>query len=119
MLHDIYSLGVILLEVGLWRSLLDWKIPDHGVLPAGLQALLLGIDVSGIMANPSIVQSKLIETAKRQLPRVMGNSYTSVVVSCLSCVEGGLTTPSKSISREGPALAYIESVVERLEEIRL
>ena len=118
MLHDIYSLGVILLEVGLWRSLLDWENPKNK-LPSGLSALLRGTDITSITSNPSIVQSKLIETAKRQLPRAMGNRYTSVVVSCLSCVEGGLTTSSKGLSDRSPTLAYMESVVERLESIRL
>lgn len=118
MLHDIYSLGVIFLEIGLWRSLLDWKTPANK-LPQGLGVILRRFSIADVLESPSIVQTKLIETAKRQLPRVMGIKYTNVVVSCLTCVGGGLTTSSKGLSDRNPAFAYIESVVERLEEIHL
>jgi hypothetical protein len=118
MLHDIYSLGVILLEVGPWRSLLGWEAQKKKS-PTGLGAILRGIDIGSVAQKPSIVQSKVIETAKRQLPRVMGSQYTNVVVSCLSSVERGLSTSSKGLPGRSPSLAYIESVVEKLEEIKL
>ncbi|KAK0117519.1 hypothetical protein ONS95_011859 [Cadophora gregata] len=118
MLHDIYSLGVILLEIGLWNSLLEWK-NSQDKLPLGLAALLRGYTLEQVTTDPSLVRTRLIDTAKRQLPRVMGSKYTAVVVSCLSCVEGGLTTSSKGLADRNPALAYMEAVVERLEEIEL
>ncbi|PVH79908.1 hypothetical protein DL98DRAFT_211386 [Cadophora sp. DSE1049] len=118
MLHDIYSLGVILLEIGLWNSLLNWETPQDK-LPRGLAALLKGYALEKVTTDPSLVRTRLIETANRQLPRVMGSRYTAVVVSCLSCVEGGLTTSSKGLADRNPALAYMEAVVERLEEIQL
>jgi hypothetical protein len=39
MQHDIYSLGVCLLEVGLWKSFIEYPEPDCTPILAGLLGL--------------------------------------------------------------------------------
>ncbi|EJT75451.1 hypothetical protein GGTG_05385 [Gaeumannomyces tritici R3-111a-1] len=69
-LHDIYALGVVLLELGLWRPALD----------------LLGRTVAtGSNApDPRSVHRHLVRHAERHLASKMGSRYRDVVLRCLS-----------------------------------
>lgn len=65
--HDIFSLGVVLLEIGIWRKLTDVKLPGYG-------------------------QTDLRGYASKHLPHLMGKTYAEVVDKCLAgntVVEGG------------------------------
>ena len=98
-IYDIYSMGVILLEVGLWRAAIgyeDW----HPLTPA------------------NEIQQSLEAHAKDRLPHYMGQAYTDLVVACLqgSFAGGGRTGLALSdIEREGMLLAYHEAVVTGIE----
>lgn len=65
--HDIYALGVILLELGLWKT----------------AAHIANIQ-EGDTINEERVQQKLVANAKKTLGHVMGISYAEAVVTCLS-----------------------------------
>ena len=67
--HDLYSLGVLLLEVGMWKLVED-------------QAKSLGPG-----KTPEERRNKMLEYAKTRLPTVMGSRYADVVLECLN---GGL-----------------------------
>ncbi|PVH98968.1 hypothetical protein DM02DRAFT_673045 [Periconia macrospinosa] len=72
--HDIYSLGVVLLEIGFWKS----AVSLHR---RGFQDVELGGNV----------KNYLITSAKHQrLRAAMGRKYQAIVVACL---EGGFTSP--------------------------
>ncbi|MCJ1271435.1 hypothetical protein MMC22_011335 [Lobaria immixta] len=67
-MHDVYSLGVVLLEVGLWR-------PVSRLEQNGLQNVHL--------KERSDVQALLIRQAKDKLPFYAGISFAKVVERCL------------------------------------
>lgn len=89
MQHDVYSLGVCLLEVGLWSSFVKYNdaatesyvnisaIPEASVSPA----------VRGHKTRAYEVKRKLISLAKTELPSRMGDEYSAVVVSCLTYLD--------------------------------
>ena len=69
MQHDIYSLGVCLLEIGLWESFVDTdKYKDYFVESGSLK-------------------DQYTALAKKQLPRKIGEKYMNVVINCLSCMD--------------------------------
>lgn len=70
MQHDIYSLGVCLLEVGLWQSFVAYN--DEGNV-----------------SDPSTIPSKddLLQLTRDSLPRLMGTKYAEVVETCLTCLD--------------------------------
>ena len=88
MQHDIYSLGVCLLEVGLWQSFVEYDSQDENPRPS----TLLDLPV-----NPSTEQIKqylftsakedFIKMARSQLPECMGTKYAEVVETCLTCLD--------------------------------
>ncbi|KAL2787129.1 hypothetical protein BJX66DRAFT_341497 [Aspergillus keveii] len=74
-IHDIYSLGVVLLEIGLWqtaRQLYDdfVKYDSKGHIPP-----------EGVPAK--IIKKALLEDATERLAHRMGSSYQEAVLACL------------------------------------
>ena len=84
MQHDIYSLGVCLLEVGLWESFLSYQ--DVATSPLPTAALGITLD-SPEFKQPSLMKEHLVALAKRHLPKRMGERYEKVVVNCLTCLD--------------------------------
>lgn len=84
MQHDIYSLGVCLLEVGLWESFLSYT--DSATPP--LPATALGVALDGPeLEQPARMKKHLVDLAKCHLPRRMGDRYEKIVVNCLTCLD--------------------------------
>jgi hypothetical protein len=73
MQHDIYSLGVCLLEIGLWKSFV-----------AGDSSSPILLSELSSVAN---IKAHFTALAKESLPSAMGEKYTGVVVNCLTCME--------------------------------
>ncbi|KAL8718019.1 MAG: hypothetical protein Q9225_004805 [Loekoesia sp. 1 TL-2023] len=91
MQHDIYSLGVCLLEIGLWRSFQKWdNETEH---PSVNEELLLKKDfaIKDPRKRAFEVKKQLIRLAEQRLPGLMGRIYTSTVISCLTCLDPGNT----------------------------
>jgi len=88
MQHDIYSLGVCLLEIGFWNSFVQYDAADGRPIPSDL----LGLPPS---ASPTqlayVLQTsgthELLRLARSQLPRHMGTKYAEIVETCLTCLE--------------------------------
>lgn len=139
MQHDIYSLGVCLLEIGLWESLVDYVQVEAEPRPilgqsymffkSWLEAkdIFLGTTNSlGRAYSQDLIASELknylVELARTKLSRRMGQRYTNVVVSCLTCLDDdsedfnglGETTDSNGIS---VAVCFIEQIISLLEKI--
>ncbi|OIW23930.1 hypothetical protein CONLIGDRAFT_664331 [Coniochaeta ligniaria NRRL 30616] len=87
MQHDIYSLGVCLLEIGLWRSFISY---EEGRQP--LDAELFGIEPheSKDRARAFVIMSAkehLLLLARCRLPQYMGSRYAEIVETCLTCLD--------------------------------
>ena len=113
--HDIYSLGVCMLEVLLWRPLL---IKSANREPKPSMLLLDMVKLSKIQfaatdidiedeedehgetleerllrhnlanMNGKLIQNMMKKMAETTLPAAVGDSLTQVVVTCLTCLEG-------------------------------
>lgn len=116
MQHDIYSLGVILLEIGLWESFVVQDIGDGKWHPGK------GLNISGFLPmgrqieKARGIKEELLQIAKTRLPAIMGSKYTQIVVMCLCCLDKG---NSNEFGQEGEfldedgilvGLRYIEKV---------
>ena len=84
MQHDIYSLGVCLLEVGLWESLVSYENGTAVPLPGATLGLTLD---DPEFKQPVLMKEHLIALAKRDLPKRTGERYKEVVVNCLTCLD--------------------------------
>lgn len=105
--HDIYSLGVCMLEVLIWKSLVEFtsqgpqispmfkeqarhlNIPERNRVELGMRGVKTESEI--YIANPFGVQQVLEELARTRLPPVAGSRLSQLVVSCLSALEGGFT----------------------------
>ena len=82
MQHDIYSLGVCLLEIGIWQSFLLYNDADD---PKASESLQSAFDRTS--NNPFMLKNFLVALAQEKLPRQMGKRYTEVAVNCLTCMD--------------------------------
>lgn len=86
--HDVYALGVVLLELGLWMRA-SQIIANHNSGEAPSEEI-----------SPVIIQNHLIDAAKQQLPTCMGIGFARIVVQCLRGEVGGGRYPAKYWARE-------------------
>lgn len=88
MQHDIYSLGVCLLEIGLWESFVDYPENNTETAPS---PILFTAENSQTSEDPakkaSLVKDALVGIANDRLPCRMGDKYTRIVVTCLTCLD--------------------------------
>lgn len=111
MLHDVYSLGVIMVEVGCWRSL---RVLDtHGQLSL-FHPCIAGKEGKLRPQGAAKLHERLLFIAEAELPVFMGSGYAQVAIDCLKCVEEHLGAPERP---SGIALSFLSSVIERLEEL--
>lgn len=83
MQHDIYSLGVCLLEVGMWQSFVFYN-EDGSCIPSPI----LGALSEGLTPfKPVLVKDLLVSLARAVLPQRMGTKYARIVETCLTCLD--------------------------------
>ncbi|KAK4183446.1 hypothetical protein QBC35DRAFT_393875 [Podospora australis] len=96
MQHDIYSLGVCMVEVGLWASLLGYEDEDdggdiaapHKVTPAEILGDFADYDLGNWPENTRFgIKNRLLELARSRLPCCMGERYAAATVACLTCLD--------------------------------
>jgi hypothetical protein len=66
-IHDIYALGVVLLEIGIWDPALKFEK-----------------DMFARVRNPKAVQMQLVKHARKRLEAKVGRRYMEVVLRCLT-----------------------------------
>ena len=122
MRHDIYSLGVCLLEIGLWQSFIGDGAAARNSNTIG--EVLECSDETEVMLfkDPSQVAERLLRVARVKLRRRMGTKYGKVVETCLTCLdEGNEDFGNEEEFQDGDGVAvgvrYIEKVVAKLGEI--
>lgn len=132
MQHDIYSLGVVLLEIGLWAS---FVLYGQGDSPSAVLSSILGpADLArprSPLGSASQNKLKLEDIAVRELPGRLGRRYTDVVLLCLRCLDPGSGAdqddkgfgvgPADLTDEDGVVIGvrYIENVLEKMQEITL
>jgi hypothetical protein len=94
--HDVYSLGVVLLELGLWKPLLQ----------TGLSKLQ-GATADEIAAG--VVTDYLKKLAVENLPIILGTKYYETVLFCLN-VDGDSQVGSSAV---------VEEVLRKLEDLSI
>jgi hypothetical protein len=92
MQHDIYSLGVCLLEIGLWRSFVWYPAHDSTTTPVPSLALDFSLsdgdfEVGMQLTGPKRTQEQLVALAEKELPPRVGDAYTDIVMACLTCLD--------------------------------
>jgi hypothetical protein len=132
--HDVYSLGVCLLELGLGESLVVYD-PDG--LPCPAPKLVDEFDdwlkttgrkpkeVEGLLDRSAVVsrhiKDYLEHLVKTQVPHSAGTRYSHAIMACLSCLD---EDKSQGLEEDDPygievGMGFIRSVLSQLDEIRL
>ncbi|KAI1293232.1 hypothetical protein F5Y03DRAFT_333675 [Xylaria venustula] len=149
MRHDIYSFGVCLLEIGLWESFVDYTTTAPIVASAGMPVPKLGktyehfqswlretpttrrTEMDDNAANvldtlPFRLKDYLVHQARTRLAPRMGEKYASIVLLCLTCLDGddedfGGVHASGDDTNDDTAIAlgFIEEVMMSLDEIKV
>lgn len=83
--HDVYSLGVCLLEFGLWRSFVSYH-PDPR--PASILNITNILGMKEPKKKAFEIKKVILDIARSQLAGAMGNRYTEIVIACLTCLDG-------------------------------
>lgn len=89
MQHDIYSLGVCLLEIGLWDSFLIWTPETQKPTPNSRLNIEDKLKMKDQRRKAFEIKKILVDIAREHLPSRMGKRYTSIVISCLMCLDKG------------------------------
>jgi hypothetical protein len=96
--HDIYSLGVCLLEISLWEPF--FALDGYPSTLYRHTAAKLGcVDVRDAeilskLTPPRVVAKVLLELTKQKVPPRLGLGVSRLIVSRLGCLEGGMGDPS-------------------------
>ncbi|KAG9202247.1 hypothetical protein G6514_004685 [Epicoccum nigrum] len=106
--HDLYSLGVCPLEIGLWEPFLA---PSSSSGSGSGSGSGVAVSVSALYRSaavqlrlvdeqharsvellpwPATAPAVLLHLARTEMPRRLGTAYAELVVACLTCLEGGM-----------------------------
>ncbi|KAH0545480.1 hypothetical protein FGG08_000481 [Glutinoglossum americanum] len=96
--HDIYALGVVLLEIALWRT-----------IGSVFKKQIDKATVEGRLPPPEMVRKALLDRARADVPREMGEGYAKAVERCLN---GDFGVDKDGDERTGLPVAVREMVVE-------
>ncbi|KAI0438914.1 hypothetical protein F4803DRAFT_533118 [Xylaria telfairii] len=122
MQHDIYSLGVCLLEIGLWEPFVEYD--DEGAtrrLGSALQLPPNSEPSAYLLVN---MKDNFVALSRNSLPKFMGTEFAEIVETCLTCLDPNnidFGDPSEFIDSEGVSIGvrYIEKVLLRLNALRI
>ncbi|KAE9569491.1 hypothetical protein CGMCC3_g14329 [Colletotrichum fructicola] len=93
MQHDVYSLGVCLLELGLWDSFVEYNSVAGEACSDKVPGTGLGLSLSDFDFQPGNIEqtfkikNQLVGLARAGLPARMGDKYASAVITCLTCLD--------------------------------
>lgn len=125
MRHDIYSLGVCLLEIGLWDSFVEY---NPTTMVRNLSQLLAPPSEKDkkFLSESGQVQARdlFIALARSRLPGAMGDRYAEIVHTCLTCLDADNEDfgDEKAFEDENGILVgarYIEKVLLRLGKLTM
>ena len=85
-IHDIYALGTVLLEIGLWQPLLS--LSESGF--ARTAEVDSSADTAAATSVKEGVKAQLLQYAAKRLPFTLGRAYCEIVELCLNGVHRGV-----------------------------
>ncbi|KAI3342345.1 hypothetical protein F4824DRAFT_198230 [Ustulina deusta] len=122
MQHDIYSLGVCLLEMGLGKSFVSYNTENNHPALSPVLSPVLGLESgnTGLLGSNGL--KKHLVSLAEELPRYMGRRYAAVVKTCLTCLDNDNTDfgdEQEFLDRDGVLVGvrYIEKVLSQLNAI--
>lgn len=134
MRDDIYSLGVVLIEVALWKSLFCWSefrqcydadFSWFDFSAEKYKKMFIAMGQPEYRNRGWLMQYDLIELAEREIPVVMGSTFKDVVVACLMFGETDKPTLSNSVLKirgEGhdpreESVTFVQNVLAKLRSL--
>ncbi|KAI8950136.1 hypothetical protein F4801DRAFT_363059 [Xylaria longipes] len=125
--HDIYSLGVCLLEIGLWESFITYKNPQEpqpGPSRDQYYDWLKKQNLESAYNASFYLKDYFEEQAKNNLPERAGDRYSAIVLKCLTCLdekEGDGTTDVDETNLKEPVVTagvrFIQDILLRIDEL--
>ena len=116
-----YGLGVVLLEIALWRSFILPEKDAHGVMKyVGNRETCVFFDrKTGELKASYEIRDLFIKKCELFVAPAMGKRYRDTILMCLRCLDGGFGDPAELADQDGilVGLAYIERVLMTLDEI--
>jgi serine/threonine protein kinase len=114
MQHDIYSLGVCLLEIGIADSLVLYDASGNAT-PNSTLTENLDSSIKGPRKKAFETKRALVKIASDQLPAKMGRKYAEIVLTCLTCLdstENSFGTEAEFLDENGllVGVRFIEKV---------
>jgi hypothetical protein len=86
--HDIYSLGVCLLEIGLWENFVEWELETGARRLSPLLTASAGNGTESTLPHlPELAKDTLLALARDLLPGRIGDRYAEIVETCLTCLD--------------------------------
>lgn len=127
MQHDIYSLGVCLLEIGLWQSFVQYPGLNPNAIPVPPLSSELQLTDQDFktphLAAKLRTKDRMVDITRRYLPAKMGEVYTEVVIACLTCLDegNGLSLSSDQDDKDGIIIGarFIQHILFRIDDISL
>lgn len=125
--HDLFSLGVCLLELGLWEPLIAVendqppKMSDRYCDMAWRTKCIDPGEVGVLkrLVKPAVVQEVMIGLAEHDLGHEMGRPYSQVVLACFQSVEAlGATDKLEGNDSDVPML-YLKWILQPLSDFLL
>jgi hypothetical protein len=125
--HDIYSLGVCLLEIGLWESFIGYRAPQEPQAGPSYDRFLdwlNGQNLKDSYNKSFYLKDYFEEQAKTSLPQRAGDRYANIVVKCLTCLDGkdgDETGDVDETDSKDPSIAagvkFIQDILLRVDEL--
>lgn len=124
MQHDIYSLGVCLLEIGLWQSFVHYPSLNPAAAPSppvSSEIQISNADFEDVHRSLQLrMKERLVDMAKRRLPSRMGDVYIEVVLACLKCLDPGHTLGNEDrADKDGTfvGVTFIDQILAKIDGI--
>lgn len=132
--HDVYSLGVCMLEILLWDPLVvtNELDPDEASISRAFKAIFeqyenvqkeqsVEEDWENLVDNPGAVQRTMIQMCRSLVPGVAGMRLRDVVIECLTCLGGEADLGSFKFFQErdnkDTALDFIDTILRDIRRV--
>jgi len=122
MLNDIYSLGIVFIEIALWRSSIA-LVTDSVTVRHNPDFWGNLYQTRCKEKDPEKIHNLYRKLAKAVVPKTIGGKFAGVIDSCLTCLNQGIdesTDDDAEVNGSGAVdVAFIQRVVESLEGLSL